>query len=225
MTKPIAFIHNGVWSHHVVASAPKYRPFYELVYVHDVTAERLAGFRAAVIPFQSHQKALAARKHAFYGLLARGGKLFVEGDSSPAFLDADWADRPVNNYWWVNSPDKPPVAHTDHAHPVYQGLKPRHACWHTHGVYTRVPDHAQVIQTNGAGEVITWQTHAYGGTLLATTLDPFVEHGVQQIRHLDHYVDNLTLWLCGTRPEGIVEVDWRVGRWQPDMAAFAQTGM
>jgi hypothetical protein len=67
-------------------------------------------------------------------------------------------------------------------------------------VYTRVPASADIIQANVAGEVITWQTHEYGGTLLATTLDPIVEHGVQQITHLDNYVDRLTQWLCGVRP-------------------------
>jgi hypothetical protein len=47
--------------------------------------------------------------------------------------------------------------------------------------------------------------------LLVTTLDPLVEHGVQQIRHLDNYVDNLVSWLCDVRPTGRVEIDWRIG--------------
>jgi hypothetical protein len=34
-----------------------------------------------------------------------------------------------------------------------------------------------------------------------------VEHGVQQIRHLDHFCDNMTEWLCGVRPAGRLEVD------------------
>jgi hypothetical protein len=43
----------------------------------------------------------------------------------------------VNNYWWVKTPDQPPIAHTDATHPVHVSLQPRHACWHIHGVYTR----------------------------------------------------------------------------------------
>lgn len=52
------------------------------------------------------------------------------------------------------------------------------------------------------GEIITWRTDRYGGTLFASTLDPIVEDGIQQIRHLDNYVDKLTTWLSETTPEG-----------------------
>lgn len=205
---PIAMIYNGVWSHFVVGKAPKYRDLYDLLYVHDIRKGSLDGYAAVVVPFQSHQPAMKALREEIFSVLKRGGKVFVEGDST--WLDARWEDRPVNNYWWVTDPDNPPATETDYEHPVYRGLKPRHACWHTHGVYVEVPKDASIIQRNGAGEIVTWQTEAHGGHLLATTLDPLVEHGVQQIRHLDNYVDNLTEWLCGTRPSGHVEIDWRI---------------
>ena len=196
----IGLIFNGVWSQYAMATAPKYRDIYTLIYVYDLDHDAVAGLDALVIPFQSNQIALTEKKAVIYDFLAAGKKVFVEGDSSTAWLDARWEDRPVNNYWWVETPDQPPVSQTDYSHPVYQGLTPRQACWHTHGVYTEVPTHAQIIQTNDAGEAISWQTTHYGGTLFATTLDPIVEHGVQQISHLDNYVDQLTVWLSGIRP-------------------------
>ena len=196
----IGLIFNGVWSHYAMATAPKYRDIYKLIYVYDLDDAALDGLEAIVIPFQSNQIALAENKAVIYNFLARGKKVFVEGDSSTDWLDARWEDRPVNNYWWVENPDNPPVSTTDYSHPVYQGLTPRQACWHTHGAYTAVPDHAEVIQSGPDGAVISWQTHHYGGTLFATTLDPIVEHGVQQITHLDNYVDRLTEWLSGIKP-------------------------
>ncbi|QKG52490.1 hypothetical protein [Hymenobacter sp. BRD67] len=196
----IGLIFNGVWSHYALATAPKYRDLYRLLYVHDLDADAVRDLDALAIPFQSNQRVLTEKKAVIYDFLAAGKKVFLEGDSSTSWLDAQWEDRPVNNYWWVDNPTKPPVSATDYGHPVYQGLSPRQACWHTHGVYTRVPAAAEIIQTNSDGEVITWQTHAYGGTLLVTTLDPLVEHGVQQITHLDNYVDRLTEWLSGERP-------------------------
>ncbi len=198
----IGLIFNGVWSQYTFARAAKYRALYRLIYVHDLDATQLEGLEALVIPFQSNQVALSARKELIYDFLAAGKKVFVEGDSSASWLDARWEDRPVNNYWWVTDPDNPPVSATDYTHPVYQGLKPRHACWHTHGAYTRIPEGAEIVQTNAAGEVISWQTGTYGGTLFATTLDPVVEHGIQQITHLDNYVDRMTAWLCGKTPAG-----------------------
>ncbi len=113
----------------------------------------------------------------------------------------------MNNYWWVENPNNPPISETNYEHPVYQGLKPRHACWHIHGVYTRIPENSEVVQRNDKGEIITWQTERYGGVLFASTLDPIVEHGIQQIRHLDNYVDKLTTWLSGTTPEGGFTLD------------------
>ena len=205
MKKKIGLIFNGVWSHYTFAHAPKYKNIFELVYVYDITPEFINQFEAIVIPFQSNQKELAKHKEILYDFLKSGKKIFIEGDCTNDWLDAKWEDRPVNNYWWVTNPDQPPVAETNYEHPVYRGLKPRHACWHTHGVYTKIPEGAEIIQKNGAGEIITWQTNTYGGTLLATTLDPIVEHGIQQITHLDNYTDQLVFWLCGEKPVGKFE--------------------
>lgn len=196
----IGLIFNGVWSQYAMATAPKYRDFYRLIYIYDLNDAAVDGLDALVIPFQSNQLALTEKKAVLYNFLAQGKKIFVEGDSSTDWLNARWEDRPVNNYWWVDTPDSPPVSQTDYTHPIYRGLTPRQACWHTHGVYTTVPDHADIIQTNPEGDVISWQTTHYGGTLFATTLDPIVEHGVQQITHLDNYVDRLTEWLSGAKP-------------------------
>ncbi len=151
----IGLIFNGVWSHYALATAPKYRDLYRLLYIHDLDAAAVQDLAALVIPFQSNQAVLAEKQAVIYDFLAAGNKVFVEGDSSATWLDAQWEDRPVNNYWWVTDPARPPVAHTDYGHPVYRGLTPRQACWHTHGVYTRVPDAAEIIQTNDAGDVIT----------------------------------------------------------------------
>ncbi len=203
----IGLVFNGVWSQYTFATAAKYKDHFQLMYVHDLNAAMLTSVDALCIPFQSNHVALAKKKDLLYSFLREGKPIFVEGDSSAHWLDADWVDRPVNNYWWVTDPDQPPVTETDYTHPVYQGLKPRHACWHTHGAYTRVPASARVIQRNQAGEVITWETEAYGGRLLVTTLDPIVEHGIQQITHLDHYVDRLVAYLIGVSLQGRVVVD------------------
>lgn len=217
MNGQIGLVFNGVWSHYAVATAPKYASIFRLVYVHELPVAPLDDLDALVIPFQSHQPALERNKDVLYRFLAQGRKIAIFGDSTAGWLDAQWEDRPVNNYWWVEDPRRPPITQTDDTHPVFAGLQPRHACWHVHGVYTQVPPSARVIQRNDAGEIITWQTHEYGGTLFVSTLDPIVEHGVQQIRHLDNFVDSLTAWLCGVRPQGPFVVpsqaygvsDWR----------------
>lgn len=189
-----------------------------MIYVHDLPRADLAVLDALVIPFQSHQEALEANRATFYQFLSSGKKIAVFGNSTPAWLDAEWQDRPVDNYWWIADPAKPPVTETNYDHPVFCGLKPRHACWHTHGAYVRLSDHAEVIQRNAAGETITWQTREYGGVLFVSTLDPIVEQGVQQIRHLDNFVDRLTEWLCGIRPTGSFEIPkaaYGIKTWPP----------
>ena len=200
MEQRIGIIFNGGWSMYALAQAPKYKAIYRLIYAHSITWEKLADLDAIVVPFLSNHKAIADKKELIYRFLAAGKKVFVEGDSSELWIDAKWEDRPVNNYWWVENPNNPPISETDYSHPVYTNLVPRHACWHTHGVYTQIPISASIVQKNSAGEIVTWQTEEYGGVLFATTLDPFIEHGIQQITHLDNYVDSLTEWLCGIRP-------------------------
>ena len=205
MSKKIGLVFNGGWAIYALANAPKYRDIYELLYVYDIDWDLIKNLDAIVVPFLSNHKAIAEKKDLFYRFLSEGKKIVVEGDSTEDWLDATWVDRPTNNYWWVANPDNPPISKTDYEHPVYKGLKPRHACWHTHGAYTRVPEGAEVVQTTDDGEIITWQTDKYGGILFATTLDPYIEHGIRQITHLDNYVDKMTEWLCGIKPEGEFE--------------------
>ncbi|MEO6760671.1 MAG: hypothetical protein ABIO24_14530 [Saprospiraceae bacterium] len=205
-SKKIGLIFNGVWSQYAFAKATKYRDLYKLLYVHDLTAEQMDSVDALAIPFQSNHPAITQRRDLLYDFLAQGKRVFVEGDSSADWLEATWEDRPVNNFWWVKDPNNSPVSETDYSHPIYTGLKPRHAFWHYHGVYTQVPAHASIIQKNVDGDVVTWQTEHFGGSLLVTTLDPIVEHGVQQITHLDNYCDRLTEWLTGVKPEGKFEI-------------------
>lgn len=206
MTGKIGLVFNGVWSHYAVATAPKYRDLLKLIYIHELDQVDWKDYDALIVPFQSHQEALARQQAVLYALLAKGGKVAVFGNSTPAWLDAQWEDRPVDNYWWVRDPNSPPITETDYTHPVFTGLKPRHAGWHNHGIYSRIPPHARVLQRSAAGEIITWETTHYGGNLFVSTLDPIVEHGVQQIRHLDHFVDNLLTWLGGQRPTGPFEI-------------------
>lgn len=198
-TKPIGMLFNGVWSQYAVATAPKYRDFIEMVYVRDLARARLDRFEALLIPFQNNHAVIARQRDALYAFLAAGKKIAVFGDSAH-WIDAQWEDRPVNNYWWAEDPTRAPISNTRFDHPLFTGLTPRQACWHNHGVYTRIPSQAEILQSNAEGDVICWRTLQYGGELLAATSDPIVEHGVQQIQHLDHFVDNLVVWMCGRRP-------------------------
>lgn len=195
MKNPIALIFNGVWSQQAFAQMEPYHHHYDLVYIHSLTADQLNAYEAAVVPFQSSQSGLLAKRALFFDWLAQGKKLAVFGDNPTGFLPAIWEERPVNNYWWKTDPHQPPIAWTDRDHPIYQKLQTRHACWHHHGVYTQIPEAARIIQHNQNQEVITWETKEFGGCLLASTKDPIVEHGINQIRHLHHYCNQLTQWL------------------------------
>jgi hypothetical protein len=204
--KKIGLIFNGVWSHYTFATAPKYANSIKLLYVYDLSKELLADLEAIIIPFQSNHIEIAKHKDLLYSFLAQGKKIMVEGDSSANWLDAKWEDRPVNNYWWVDNPNNPPISETNFSHPLYKGLSPRHSCWHTHGAYTSIPTNATVIQRKDDTDIITWETTQYGGHLLVTTLDPIVEHGIQQITHLDNYVDKLIFWLTGENVSGTFQI-------------------
>lgn len=109
----IGLLFNGVWSQYAFAKAGKYQHLYRLLYVHDLTEASLQDLKAIAVPFQSNQAAIRERKGLIYDFLKQGGKVFVAGDSSADWLDAQWEDRPVNNYWWVKDPNNPPVSQTD----------------------------------------------------------------------------------------------------------------
>ena len=104
MTGRIGLIFNGVWSHYAVATAPKYAEIYEMLYVDDLPRFDLGRFDALVIPFQSNHSALKRNRDSFDAFLAAGKKIALFADASAICTDATWADRPTNNYWWVEDP-------------------------------------------------------------------------------------------------------------------------
>jgi len=77
-----------------------------------------AHLAALVIPFQSDQAAIATKKDLLYDFLGAGKRIAVFGDSTPDWIDAQWEDRPVNKYWRVETPDQPPISHTNYSHPA-----------------------------------------------------------------------------------------------------------
>jgi hypothetical protein len=200
----IALLFNGVWSHYVFARADKYAPHYELLYKDDIA--RL-DHKALIVPFQTDHTHLARHRETLEAHLAKGRTIAFFGDADLTWLGAHWEHRPIDNSWWKHTPDRPPIIDTDRTHPLYAQLSVRHGGWHHHGVYTRVPDNAHIIQRSRAGEIVTWQAPVHQGLVFASTKDPIVEHGVQQIRHLDHYCDALTEWLCGVRPSGAFTIN------------------
>ncbi|CAM2009107.1 hypothetical protein [Acanthopleuribacter pedis] len=195
MKKPIGLVFNGVWSQHLFAEASEFKKAYELVYIHDLADIDLSGYQAVVVPFQSNGAAMHAHREQFLTYLAKGGFLALFGDHADGFLpDTQWEERHVDNTWWKNRPDQPPITWTDESHPLYGELAPRHRGWHHHGVYTQIPPGARVVQKSRADEIVTWQTDQFGGLVFASTKDPIVEHGIRQIRHLHHYVQAFTNW-------------------------------
>ncbi len=70
MNGKIGLLFNGVWSQYALAAAPKYKSIYKLLYVHELSTPALAGLDALVIPFQSHQAAIADRQDLLYQFLA-----------------------------------------------------------------------------------------------------------------------------------------------------------
>ncbi len=79
--KTIGLIFNGVWSHYSFATAPKYANIFKLIYIYDLDEAAVADLEAIVIPFQSNHNEIAKHKELLYSFLAKGKKIFVEGDS------------------------------------------------------------------------------------------------------------------------------------------------
>ena len=139
--------------------------------------------------------------------IKNGGTALFCGEPHLDWLGAHWESRPVDNTWWNRLPVEPPIPVTDRTHALYASLTDRHSGWHHHGVFTQTPSGARIIQRSKLGDVVTFELGHGKGRILATTKDPIVEHGVQQIRHLDHYCDALTRWLCGATAHGHFSID------------------
>lgn len=200
----IAGLYNGVWSQYLVYSSEKYRPFFDIVYMGDLPACDLTQYAALYIPFQSNMDGLAERREQIEEYLEAGGTVIVEGNCDERlFPFARWEHRHLDQDWWMTDKSNYPCTVENPEHPVFRNLSMYHANWHNHGVYTVVPDTAEVLQRSREGEAVTWvDERRYKGRIFATTQDALVEMGIGQIRHLDEFVDAVVEWATGRKPQG-----------------------
>ncbi|NJK89163.1 MAG: hypothetical protein HC923_06990 [Myxococcales bacterium] len=186
-------------------ASAKYRDALRVLYVHDLETEPLDRLRAVVVPFQTHHGQMRRCLPRLLHFAERGGTVVVFGDGWLDDLGATWEPRPLDNSWWKRNPEDPPVR-TVRAHALLQTIERRSASFHHHGVYVTTPVNAETVQVSRAGEVVSWDLRLGNGRIFASTQDPIVEHGVQQIRHLDGYVSALVSWLSGDAPTGSFEL-------------------
>ena len=215
--KTIAGLYNGVWSQHLVFTSEKYGPFFDLLYVADFAKADLHRHAGLYIPFQSNLDFLARHRDKVEGYIQEGGTVVLEGHGDRRlFPDTRWEHAPVDQDWWMTDKANFPCTIERPDHPVFRSLSLFDANWHHHGYYAQIPATATVLQRGRTGEIVTWSDEQRGkGRLFATTLDCIVEMGVNQITHLDPFLDALTLWITGVRP---------VGRYAPPPAALAGAG-
>ena len=204
--KKIAGLYNGVWSQYMVFTSEKYAPFFDMLYVGDLASHDLNEYAALYIPFQSNMDALGDRSEQIEEYLNAGGTVIVEGLSDKRFFPfAAWEHRHLDQDWWMTDKSNYPctVEEAGKKHPVFKDLSMFHSNWHNHGVYTTIPDTAEVLQRSREGEVVTWtDERRYKGRIFATTQDALVEMGIGQIRHIDPFLDAVVEWVTGVKPQG-----------------------
>lgn len=202
--KKIAALYNGVWSQHLVFTSEKYAPFFEEIYIGDFPNAELSGYAALYIPFQTNFDALAEHREKVEAYLNAGGTVIVEGHGDErVFPYAKWEYAPIDQDWWLTDKTNYPATIENPAHPVFKNLSMLDANWHHHGIYTVIPDTAEVLQRGRKGEIVTWvDEKKFTGKIFATTQDCVVEMGVNQITHLDNFLDSLVYWVTGEMPQG-----------------------
>ncbi|MBC8043047.1 MAG: hypothetical protein IAF08_06340 [Rhizobacter sp.] len=195
---------SGTWPPYMVFTSEKYSPFFDTVYVGDFGQCNLLDYAGLYIPFLSNLDALAEHRQKIAAYLEHGGTVIIEGNGdSRIFPDAVWTPAPIDQDWWLTDKMNYPSTIENPQHPVFKNLSLPEANWHHHGIYTAIPDTAEVLQRGRKGEIVTWvDEKKLRGKVFATTQDCVVEMGVNQITHLDKYLDALVHWVTGVMPQG-----------------------
>lgn len=202
--RKIAGLLSGTWPSYMVFTSEKYGPFFDTVYVGDFGEVNLQDYAGLYIPFLSNLDALTEHREKIEAYLNDGGTVIIEGHGdSRIFPDAVWVQAPVDQDWWLTDKMNYPSTIENPLHPVFKSLSLPDANWHHHGIYTSVPETAEVLQRGRGGEIVTWvDEKKFKGKVFATTQDCVVEMGVNQITHLDKYLDALVCWVTGVMPQG-----------------------
>ena len=195
----IALLDGGTSYHHFALTDPMVRDRAQaIVRLRGLRAADLQGVDTVVVSCRSNPDLLADAAPVLTGILERGDRLVVMGETEPGTWLPAVRETPLpTNFWWwlepgadlgltVRAPD----------HPLFDHIDLAAATWHYHGMFA-VPDGAvSLIDCAEGGSILYEDRVSWPGTLIVTSLDPIYHHGSFFMPAASRFLDGFMAWLA-----------------------------
>ena len=176
----IAVLDGGTSYHHFTFTDPTLAAgFDHRVALRGLASGDLTGYGTVIVSCRSNPDLLKAAAPALTGVLERGDRLVVMGETDPQ----DWlpgiafTPLPTNYWWWLEPGADLGLVQRVTSHPLLEHVDLKAATWHYHGMFD-VPTGAQsLIDCAEGGSILYEDRVSWPGTLIATSLDPIYHHG------------------------------------------------
>lgn len=194
----IAVLDGGTSYHHFTFADPALTSgFDSRVALRGLSPDDLSGYGTVIVSCRANPDLLQAAAPALIGVLERGDRLVVMGETEPQTWLPGIAFTPLpTNFWWWLEPgaDLGLVCRSDD-HPLFAHIDLNAATWHVHGMFD-VPNGARsLIDCAEGGSILYEDRVSWPGTLVATSLDPMYHHGSFFMPAASRFLTGFLAWV------------------------------
>lgn len=190
-------VYNGSGPQHYVFHESRFAGAFDRI-VHQLNLGQLdpENVGTLIVPSRMHRENLHEHSHVLESLLSAGGDLLLFGKQPrPVLPGIDFESRPTNFWWWLEEHGDSGLRFPDVEYVFFDHVEPEDCEWHFHGVFDP-PAHAEVmVKADDGGAILYLDRRSYGGTLVATSLDPFYHFGSRFMPATERFLEGLFLWL------------------------------
>ena len=209
----IAVLDGGTSYHHFTFTDPDLVGGFDgRVALRGLAPGDLAGFGTVIVSCRSNPDQLQAAAPALIGVLERGDRLIVMGETQPQtwLPGIAFTPLPTNFWWWLEDGADLGLVQRSPDHPLFDHIDLKAATWHYHGMF-QVPEGAQsLIDCAEGGSILYEDRVTWPGTLIATSLDPIYHHGSFFMPAASRFLSGLLAWIRASahsqRPLGMAAV-------------------
>lgn len=194
----IAVLDGGTYYHHFTFTDPALTGgFDHRVPLRGLGPRDLDGYGTVIVSCRCNPDLLQAAAPTLIGVLERGDRLIVMGETEPQtwLPGIAFTPLPTNFWWWLEAGADLGLVRRSDDHPLFGHIDLKAATWHYHGMFDVPAGAGSLIDCAEGGSILYEDPVTWPGTLVATSLDPMYHHGSFFMPAASRFLAGLLAWV------------------------------